>query len=104
MVPLTSSLYVPGKLRDMENVIIDVGTGYYVQKVRLCLLVTSVLITHERVGQTRAEAVKHYEDKIEYIKKNLDTLQETIQKKQDNLNYLVNVIQSKIHAHANNKD
>jgi hypothetical protein len=34
LVPLTSSLYVPGKLRDVENVIIDVGTGYYVQKVR----------------------------------------------------------------------
>jgi prefoldin alpha subunit len=34
LVPLTSSLYVPGKLRGAENVIIDVGTGYYVQKVR----------------------------------------------------------------------
>jgi len=34
LVPLTSSLYVPGKLRDVENVIVDVGTGYYVQKVR----------------------------------------------------------------------
>jgi Prefoldin subunit len=34
LVPLTSSLYVPGKLRDVENVVIDVGTGYYVQKVR----------------------------------------------------------------------
>lgn len=35
LVPLTSSLYVPGKLCDLENVIVDVGTGYYVQKVRL---------------------------------------------------------------------
>ncbi|KAH9992542.1 Prefoldin-domain-containing protein [Russula compacta] len=77
LVPLTSSLYVPGKLRDMENVIIEVGTGYYVQK-------------------TRAQAVKHYEEKIEYIKRNVDTLQETIQKKQDNMFYLVNVIQSKL--------
>jgi prefoldin alpha subunit len=34
-VPLTSSLYVPGRLLDLENVLIDVGTGYYVQKVRL---------------------------------------------------------------------
>ena len=33
LVPLTGSLYVPGKLQDVENVIIDVGTGYYVQKV-----------------------------------------------------------------------
>ena len=48
--------------------------------------------------QTRAQAVKHYEQKIEFIKTNLDTLQDTIQKKQDNMNYLVNVIQSKLQA------
>jgi hypothetical protein len=34
LIPLTSSLYVPGKLTDVENVVIDVGTGYYVKKVR----------------------------------------------------------------------
>jgi hypothetical protein len=34
-VPLTSSLYVPGKLTDVENVVVDVGTGYYVKKVGL---------------------------------------------------------------------
>ena len=33
LVPLTNSLYVPGKLSDTENVIVDVGTGYYVKKV-----------------------------------------------------------------------
>lgn len=33
MVPLTNSLYVPGKLSDTEHVIVDVGTGYYVKKV-----------------------------------------------------------------------
>jgi prefoldin alpha subunit len=48
------------------------------------------------VLQTRAQAVKHYEQKIEFLKTNLDTLQDTIQKKQDNMNYLVNVIQSKL--------
>ncbi|KAH9051853.1 Prefoldin [Lactarius vividus] len=34
LVPLTGSLYVPGKLRDVENVVIDVGTGYYVREYR----------------------------------------------------------------------
>jgi prefoldin alpha subunit len=33
LVPLTSSLYVPGSLADTENVIVDVGTGFYVEKV-----------------------------------------------------------------------
>lgn len=33
LVPLTNSLYVPGKLSDPDHVIVDVGTGYFVQKV-----------------------------------------------------------------------
>lgn len=33
LVPLTTSLYVPGNLSDPEHVIVDVGTGYFVQKV-----------------------------------------------------------------------
>jgi len=44
-VPLTSSLYVPGRLIDVENVLIDVGTGYYVQKVRPYLLLRWRLCT-----------------------------------------------------------
>lgn len=35
LVPLTSSLYVKGKLADREKVIVDVGTGFYVEKVSL---------------------------------------------------------------------
>ena len=31
MVPLTSSLYVPGKLVDNTKVIVDLGTGYFVK-------------------------------------------------------------------------
>jgi prefoldin alpha subunit len=33
LVPLTASLYVPGTLKDADNVIVDVGTGFYVEKV-----------------------------------------------------------------------
>jgi prefoldin alpha subunit len=33
LVPLTSSLYVPGYLSDLERAIVDVGTGFYVEKV-----------------------------------------------------------------------
>lgn len=33
LVPLTSSLYVPGKITDPEHVVVDIGTGYYVKKV-----------------------------------------------------------------------
>ena len=37
LVPLTTSLYVPGTLADTENVIVDVGTGFYVEKVNFTL-------------------------------------------------------------------
>lgn len=32
MVPLTASLYVPGKVSNSDKFLIDVGTGYYVEK------------------------------------------------------------------------
>lgn len=32
LVPLTSSMYVNGKLADANNVIVDIGTGYYAEK------------------------------------------------------------------------
>ncbi|KAN0078332.1 Prefoldin subunit domain containing protein [Tylopilus felleus] len=79
LVPLTNSLYVPGKLSDTEHVIVDIGTGYYVKK-------------------TRAEATKYYKAKVEFIHGNLETLSDTIQKKQDNLNYLLNAMQTKLQA------
>ncbi|KAJ7211016.1 Prefoldin alpha-like protein [Mycena rebaudengoi] len=77
LVPLTNSLYVPGKLSDPDHVIVDVGTGYFVQK-------------------TREQALKHYTAKVEYIRTNLETLEETISKKRENMNYLVTVMQSKL--------
>ena len=33
LVPLTSSLYVPGKLTCNNRVLVDIGTGYYLEKV-----------------------------------------------------------------------
>ncbi|XP_059609880.1 probable prefoldin subunit 5 [Phlebotomus argentipes] len=32
LVPLTGSMYVPGVIKQVDNVIIDVGTGYYAEK------------------------------------------------------------------------
>jgi prefoldin alpha subunit len=33
LVPLTQSLYVKGVMSDVDNVMVDVGTGYYVDMV-----------------------------------------------------------------------
>ncbi|KAF8914506.1 Prefoldin alpha subunit [Mucidula mucida] len=77
LVPLTNSLYVPGKITDAESVIVDVGTGYYVKK-------------------TLPQAAVHYEAKITYLNTNISALEEAIGKKQENMGYLVNVMQAKV--------
>lgn len=33
LVPLTGSMYVPGVVKCVDKFIIDIGTGYYVEKV-----------------------------------------------------------------------
>lgn len=35
LVPLTPSLYVPGLLGSTSTVLVDVGTGFYVEKVTI---------------------------------------------------------------------
>ncbi|EDW43196.1 probable prefoldin subunit 5 [Drosophila sechellia] len=32
LVPLTSSMYVPGRVKDLNRFVIDIGTGYYIEK------------------------------------------------------------------------
>ncbi|KAH8073453.1 prefoldin subunit [Aureococcus anophagefferens] len=32
LVPLTQSLYVPGKLCDVDSLLVELGTGYYLEK------------------------------------------------------------------------
>ncbi|KAL8281132.1 hypothetical protein RQP46_006490 [Phenoliferia psychrophenolica] len=77
LIPLTSSLYVPGRLKDTENVIVDVGTGYYVEK--------------------SAKAAKTlYNSKILELRKNLTTLQEQIEKKSDNARAVSEVLRIKM--------
>ncbi|KZO97245.1 Prefoldin-domain-containing protein [Calocera viscosa TUFC12733] len=77
LVPLSSSLYVNGKLSNPDRVLIDVGTGYYVSK-------------------TRDQATLHYERKIEFVDNNLRTVQGAIEKKQENLNLVLQVMQMRM--------
>ncbi|KAL5509324.1 hypothetical protein EMCRGX_G004666 [Ephydatia muelleri] len=56
LVPLTSSMYVPGTLRSNDSVIVEIGTGYYVRK-------------------TLKDAVAFFERRIDYVTRNLENLQ-----------------------------
>ncbi|KAF8941202.1 subunit of tubulin prefoldin [Haplosporangium gracile] len=77
LVPLTSSLYVPGKLANVEKVIVDIGTGYYVEK-------------------TTEDAIKFYNSKVDFVKENLEKIQATVVQKQGNLRSLVDMMQYKL--------
>ncbi|ORX61901.1 prefoldin, alpha subunit [Hesseltinella vesiculosa] len=77
LVPLTSSLYVPGKLSNVEKVIVDIGTGYYVEK-------------------SIDDASKFYNEKVNYVKENLATLEKSITDKQNSLRAIVSVMQDKL--------
>ena len=81
MLPLTASLYVPGHISDPNTVIVDIGTGYYVEKVRAT------------TKQSIAEARRFYADKLEYLDKNLAQLQATVERKQDNMRVVGEVMQ-----------
>ncbi|KAH8920614.1 Prefoldin alpha subunit [Atractiella rhizophila] len=77
LVPLTSSLYVPGKLSDVEEVLMDVGTGYYVSK-------------------PVKSAKTSYEARIKELKQSLEELQPQIERKEDNRALVVKELQEKL--------
>lgn len=77
LVPLTSSLYVPGTLADTEHVIVDVGTGFYVEK-------------------STDDAVTFYNGKIEELGKNIKDLENIVNGKANNLRMVEEVLRQKM--------
>ncbi len=76
LAPLTNSLYVPGTLNNVEKVIVDVGTGYFMEK-------------------SIPDARDFYSRKIDFLRANLEKLQETISAKQSHHRLVMDVIQYK---------
>eukprot|EP00002_Diphylleia_rotans_P020712 TRINITY_DN4019_c0_g4_i2.p1 TRINITY_DN4019_c0_g4~~TRINITY_DN4019_c0_g4_i2.p1 ORF type:complete len:132 (-),score=37.39 TRINITY_DN4019_c0_g4_i2:191-586(-) len=64
LVPLTSSLYVPGKLVKTNAVLVDIGTGYYAEK------------------DTKS-AGEYFQRKLDMLKENIDKVQRVIDAKRD---------------------
>lgn len=79
LVPLTNSLYVPGTLEDSENVVVDVGTGYFVER-------------------PVDDAQKYFDRKIVYVKGQCDKLQDTVSKRREQLGTLEGIMAMKIEA------
>ncbi|KAL2043325.1 hypothetical protein N7G274_003631 [Stereocaulon virgatum] len=79
LVPLTPSLYVPGKLASTDTVLVDVGTGFYVEK-------------------TPSAARDFYSRKVIELGQNLQDLEKIVQGKQGNLNVVEDVLRQKVIA------
>ncbi|XP_019163707.1 PREDICTED: probable prefoldin subunit 5 [Ipomoea nil] len=77
LVPLTASLYVPGTLDDADKVLVDIGTGYYVEK-------------------TMAEGKDYCERKINLLQSNYDQLLDVTTKKKSIADEAGVILQAKL--------
>jgi len=79
LVPLTGSMYVPGKLTDIETCLIDVGTGYYIE-------------------QKLPGAKDYYQRKSEFLTNQLEKIQPLFQDKYRMKEAVLEIIQMKIQS------
>ncbi|KAL2153953.1 hypothetical protein VTH82DRAFT_2629 [Thermothelomyces myriococcoides] len=79
LVPLTNSLYVKGRIADPNRVLVDVGTGYYVEK------------------DTKS-AAEFYEAKVKELAGNIQGLEGIVQAKTNNLRLVEEVLRQKVLA------
>ena len=77
LVPLTTSLYVPGTLASADTVMVDVGTGFYVEK---------------KVDDAKA----FYKRKVAEMEANLRDLEKILNGKSGNLRVVEEVIRGKM--------
>ncbi|KAI9655074.1 MAG: subunit of tubulin prefoldin [Trizodia sp. TS-e1964] len=77
LLPLTTSLYVPGKIVDTEHVIVDIGTGFYAEK-------------------TTKDATDFYNIKVEELAGNLRDLETVVQGKSTSLRAVEDVLRQKV--------
>ena len=69
LVPITSSLYIPGKCSDIKSVMIEVGANYF-------------------VGTTLPKADSFCDRKVKVIKESMDKIDGIIKQKNDQLNVI----------------
>ena len=79
LLPLTNSLYVDGELSNTDKVIVDIGTGYYVEK-------------------NLEEAKDYYTRKSEYLVGNLAKLEENVNQRHNQLKVVSQVLIEKANS------
>jgi len=77
LIPLTGSLYVPGKMTNNQTVLVDIGTGYYVQK-------------------NIKQAQEYAERKIKMITENAEKVSQAVAIKRKNLETVILFMQEQM--------
>mmetsp|Transcript_14439 Transcript_14439/g.23881 ORF Transcript_14439/g.23881 Transcript_14439/m.23881 type:complete len:157 (-) Transcript_14439:38-508(-) len=77
MVPLTSSLYVPGKIRDPTKVLVELGTGFLVE-------------------QSTKDCSNFLQRKLEIVNRNSENITRSIQNSRQNLESIAEAMQGKM--------
>lgn len=76
LVPLTDSLYAPGRMEDRTKVIVDIGTGFFAEK-------------------TVADAKSFVERKRDFVRKQIAELEEQLDTQSRNLEQITLVLSAK---------
>lgn len=84
MVPMTSSMYVPGILDDSSTVLVDIGTGYFAEK-------------------SVEEGKKYFRRKIEFVGKQLEKIHPALLEKQRIRNAIIDALSSKLSQQMNSQ-
>lgn len=79
MLPLTSSLYVTGKLASTDQVVVDIGTGYWIE-------------------MKSDKGVDYCKRKVNALKENIDGLSGVIRDRQNALMQVSQVLSEKMAA------
>ena len=72
-------MYVPGKLKDPEKVIVDVGTGYYVEK-------------NVKTGK------EYFDKKVKYVTEQMEKVQAIGNEKNKIREAVMDLMEAKLHA------
>jgi len=79
LVPLTGSMYVPGQLSNPGKVIVDIGTGYYIEK-------------------DSSQAQDYFNRKVKYVTENMERVQAIGNEKAKIRELVMDVMQEKLKA------
>eukprot|EP00934_Nitzschia_sp_Nitz4_P007613 Nitzschia sp. Nitz4//scaffold8_size234185//110578//111072//NITZ4_001261-RA/size234185-processed-gene-0.114-mRNA-1//1//CDS//3329559818//7603//frame0 len=77
MVPLTESVYVPGKIRDPSHTLVELGTGFYAEK-------------------TSKETAAFLDRKLKLVDANSDNITKAVQATRQNIESLTMTMQGKL--------